>query len=401
MRAKRKLLLSTAFAALLGVSVFGGVSSLKEASKPAEVKATDFSSTIRVYVDLTWSNINYVRVGGNDSGNNMVLSSSNSKYNQSNGKYVKDISSSSTYDKMGCFFQQGSDSWAYQYDNGYIWIDDSKFQPGYEFRIYNINWVADGNPKKFSCSVQRLGEIADNVTNAKVYFVDGHSWHTSSTVYAHFWGGTASSTYPGKAMTDSGLRLKAYVGEAEFSGLHIYEYTISGTASRILFDNNSSKTGDLILENNKVYFFGVSAETYGVVTDFLVSLKGQLGSYTYGGKTFTKSICHLSQSEASTFVSTYNDLASNHGSGVASSVEGSGIVTYTSPETSTSVTGEVSLSQIKTALLNKYPAINASGRISLITDSMGGTSTTVIIIAISATCLAAFGGYFLFKKKHQ
>ena len=218
MRVKRKLFLTTAFAALLGVGVFAGVASHKEASK---VEATDYSSTIRVYVDLEWGNIDYVRLGTDQASGAAALSSSNAKYNQSLGKYVRDISSGSSYEKMGCFFSQSSQWWQYQYDNGYVWISGG-FKPGYEYQIKSINYVSEsGGVKYFSAAPYEIGEITDNVVNPTVYFVDGHSWHSSGTVYVYYWGGTASSTYPGSAMTDSGLRLKAYVGETEYSGLHI------------------------------------------------------------------------------------------------------------------------------------------------------------------------------------
>lgn len=399
MRAKRKLFLTTAFAALLSVGAFAGVS-LSKSSEPVSVKA-DYSSTIRVYVDLDWSNIDYVRLGTDQASGAAVLSSSNAKYNQSLGKYVRDISSGSTYDKMGCFFSQSSQWWQYQYDNGYVWISGG-FKPGYEYQIKSIGYVSEsGGVKYFAATPYEIGEITDNVSNATVYFVDGHSWHSSETVYVHYWGGTASSTYPGSAMTDSGLRLKAYVGETEYSGLHIYQYTISGSAAYVQFNNNSVKTGDLRPVNGQVYFYGVSAETYGVVANFLVSLKGQLGSYTYNGRSFASSICHLSQSEASTFVSTYNNLDTNYGSGVASSVEGSGIVTYDTPETSNTHTGEVSLADIKDSLIKKYPAISPSGRIALINSATSGAGATIAIIATSASVIAAIGGYFLFRKKKE
>lgn len=398
MRVKGKLFLTVGFAALLGVGVFAGAASHKEASK---VEATDYSSTIRVYVDLGWSDIDYVRLGTKEASGAAVLSSSNAKYNQSLGKYVRDISSGSSYDKMGCYFSQSSQWWQYQYDDGYVWISGG-FKPGYEYQIKSINYVSEsGGIKYFSASPYEIGEITDNVVNPTVYFVDGHSWHSSGTVYVHYWGGTASSTYPGSAMTDSGLRLKAYVGETEYAGLHIYQYTISGSVAYIQFNNNSSKTGDLRPVNGQVYFYGVSAETYGVVANFLVSLKGQLGSYTYNGRSFASSICHLNQSEASTFVSTYNNLDTNYGSGVASSVEGSGIVTYDTPETSNTHTGEISLEEIKAQLIKKYPSLSPSGRIALINSITSSSGGMIAIIAVSGAVVAAVGGYFLFRKKKE
>lgn len=395
MRVKGKLFLTTAFAALLGVGVFAGVASQKEASK---VEAADYSSTIRVYVDLDWGNIDYVRLGTDQATGAAVLSSSNAKYNQSLGKYVRDISSGSTYDKMGCFFSQSSQWWQYQYDNGYVWISGG-FKPGYEYQIKSIGYVSEsGGVKYFAATPYEIGEITDNVSNPTVYFVNGHSW---SNVYVHYWGGTASSTYPGSAMTDTGLRLKAYVGETEYSGLKIYQYTISGSVAYVQFNDNSSKTGDLRPVNGQVYFYGVSAETYGVVTSLLVSLKSQLGSYTYNGRSFASSICHLTQSQASTFVSTYNTLESTGGSGIASSVAGSGLVTYDTPETSNTHTGEISLEEIKAQLIKKYPSLSPSGRIALINSITSSSGGMIAIIAVSGAVVAAVGGYFLFRKKKE
>ena len=395
-----RFLITSALTLLLGLGVGAGLKLGKAEVKTAKA---DYSSTIRVYVDLGWDSIDYVRVGGNAAGNNCVLTTSNAKYNQKLGKYVLDISSGSTYDKMGCFFSQSGTAWEYQYDGGYIWIDDSKFQPGYEFQIKNINWVADGNPKKFSASVYRIGAIRDNAQNSTFYFVDGYSWHASRSVTCYFWGGTAScSAYPGETMTDSSLRLKAYVGETEFTGLHIYQYTLSGSAAYVKFSNNDGgqATGDLALTDGGVYFFGVNGE-YDPVVELLISLKNNLGSYSYNGKSFTSSICHLTQSQASTFVSTYDTLVSTGGSGIASSVPGSGLVTYDTPETSNTHTGEISLEDVRAALLKKYPSITPSGRIALVSTTSESVQTGLIIAIVAGIALVAVGGYFFLRRKED
>lgn len=393
-----KLFAGIALASIMGVGVFAGLAIKKEA--PAQEAAADYSSTIRVYVDLGWDNIDYVRLGTDQAAGNAVLSSSNAKYNQSLGKYVRDISSGSTYDKMGCFFSQSGQWWQYQYDGGYVWISGG-FKPGYEYQIKSIGYVSEsGGVKYFAATPIEIGEITDNVSNPTVYFVDGHSWHSSSSVYVHYWGGTASSTYPGSAMTDTGLRLKAYVGETEYSGLRIYKYTISGSVAYVQFNNNSAKTGDLRPVNGQVYFYGVSAETYGVVANFLVDTQSKMGSYTYGGRSFTKSICAMSQSQAQSFISTYNNLDTNYGSGVASSVEGSGIVTYDQPELNNTHTGEVSLESIKNALLKKYPSISPSSRyITAIASET--TSSIAIVVIVSVISVSAIGGYFFLKRRKE
>ena len=395
---RRQGIIIASLAMLLGFSVAGGLSA-KNANKVEKAEAADYSSTIRVYVDLEWSDIDYVRLGTKQATGNAVLSSSNAKYNRSLGKYVRDISSTSTYERMGCYFSQSSQWWQYQYDDGCVWISGG-FKPGYEYQIKSIGYVSEsGGVKYFQATPYEIGKITDNVSNATVYFVDGHSWHSGGKVYVYYWGGTASSTYPGSEMTDTGLRLKAYVGETEYSGLRIYKYTISGTCAYVQFNNNSSKTGDLRPVNGQVYFYGVNADDYGGVANLLVTLGNQMDSYTYDGKTFTKSICHLSQSQASTFISTYNSLESSSAT-IRSSVQGSGVVTYTSPETSTTITGEVSLPEIKAALIKKYPALSSSGKLAMFGSMNSSTGSTIIAVAIVAVVtVSAIAAYFIFRRK--
>lgn len=399
---KTRLIQLFSIITMAAAGVFGviGSKSNKKAEISEPVEAA-YTSTIRVYVDLSgFGTINYVRIGSKEATNNAVLTSSNAKFNQSLGQYVFDLNTSSHYDKMGFYFSEYNTWWQYEYDDGWVWIDGG-FDPGYEYQFKNIQYKSGSGPKYFNCEKYKIGEITDNISNPTVYFVDGYSWG-SGNVRVHYWGGTASTTYPGSVMTDTGLRLKAYVGETEYSGLKIFKYTISGSVAYVQFNNNSSKTGDLRPVNGQVYFYGVSAETYGVVANFLVDTQSKMGSYTYGGRTFTNSICHLSQSQASTFVSTYDNLATNYGSGVASSVAGSGIVTYTSPETSTATTGEVSLEQIRTALIKKYPSINPSGA-RVLSSLLGvkNTDTILIITIVSLVSISTIGAYFFLRKRKE
>ena len=385
---------------IAAAGLFGAVSfksSKKVDSKPAE--AIDYSSTIRVYVDLDWGNIDYVRLGTDQASGAAVLSSSNAKYNQSLGKYVRDIVDDHTYDKMGCFFSQSSQWWQYQYDGGYVWISGG-FKLGYEYQIKSIGYVSEsGGVKYFAATPYEIGEITDNVSNPTVYFVDGHSWGDGN-VHVHYWGGTASTTFPGPTMSDTGLRLKAFVGETEFSGLKVFKYTISGSVAYLKFNNNSSETGALRPTNGGVYFYGVDG-AYEPVVQLLITLQGQMGSYTYKGKSFTSSICKLTQSQASTFVNRYDTLVSTGGSGIASSVPGSGIVTYDTPETSNTHTGEVSLESIRTSLIKKYPAINPSGSNILFPLAGNNSNYLIAVIIVSMVGVASIGGYFFYKKRKE
>ena len=364
--------------------------------------ATDYSDTIRVYVDLSWGGIDYVRVGGKEPVNNAILTSDNPKYKQ-NYKYVKDIVDDHDYERMGFFFSQ-TQWWQYKDWDGYVPIDGG-YKLGHQYRLYNVNHSYGDNPKYFTCSVEDLGEIEDLPVNPTVYFVDGHSWHAQEgkSVHAYFYGGSASCTWAGELMTDSGLRLKAYVGSTEYSGLHIYQYTISGSATKVVFNNGYSgtgnQTGDEDVVDGGIYFFGVNANDYSGITQLLVSLKSNLGSYTYKGRNFTSSICHLSQSQASTFVSTYDTLVASGGA-MVTSVPGSGLVTYDQQESNNTHTGEVSLEEIRTALVNKYSLLSSASRIMVMElTGLSSTSSMIAVIASLLVATVAIGGYFLLRKK--
>jgi len=392
----KKLLGALSLAVVTAIGGFALISNNK--TSKAEPASADYSSTIRVYVDLTgFGTIDYVRIGSKEPSNNAVLTSSDAKYNQSLGQYVFDLNTSSHYDKMGFYFSEYSTWWQYEYDDGWVWIDGG-FDPGYEYQFKNIQYKSGGGPKYFNCDKYKIGAITDNVSNPTVYFVDGYSWHSNSHVY--YWGGTASTSWPGQTMEDTKLRIKAYVGETEYSGLHIYKYTISGSVAYLKFDDGSSETGALRPVNNGVYFYGVDGK-YEPVAQLLVSLKSNMGSYTYNGRNFSDSICHLSQSQAGTFISSYNTLAASSDSDIVSSVSGSGVVTYSQPETSTSATAEISLQDIRDSLARKYPSLSSSGR--AITNIVNNetTSSIAIVIVVSVISITAIGGYFFIRRRKE
>lgn len=396
----RKLLGGGLLAAVLAL---GGVAGLTTRSESKEAGATDYSSTIRVYAQFTsdWTDIGDVRFGGKETINNAVLTSSDAKYNQDLGQYVKDISSSSTFGRMGFYFFQGSVWFQYQYDGGEVWRDGG-FRPGYEYQMKNIHWTADKSGyKEFGCDVYEIGQIRDNAQNSTFYFVDGYSWHHAN---AYFWGGTASCvSFPGEEMSDSSLRLKAYVGETEYAGLHIYQYTLTGSAAYVVFSNNgSSKTEDLALVDGGVYWYGVN-DTYEPVVRLLLSLKTNLGAYSYEGRSFSSSICALDKTKAKAFVDTYDNLVATGGSGIASSVPGSGIITYDTPETSNTHTGEVSLESVRTSLINKYPTLDSTNRINPIIEMFGMDNSTpiMLVVIISVVSLTAVGGYIFLKRRKE
>ena len=383
------------FAVLLGVgaSVYS-VAAAKQ-TEVVETKA-DYSGTIRVYVDLTWDNIDYVRLDHKEAADNAVLSSSDSKYNQSLGKYVRDISSSSTYDKMGFFFSQSGQWWQYQYDGGYVWIAGG-FKPGYEYQLKSIGYVSEsGGIKYFACAPYEIGEITDNISNPTVYFVDGHSWG-SGNVYVHYWGGTASSTYPGSAMSGTSMTLRCYVGDTEYP-IKIYKFTISGSCAYVQFNNNSDKTGDLRVENRGVYWYGVDANEYSPITSFLLSLTDSMG--TWKGK--SSSICAMNQTKAQSLVDTYDGIMTDGSARQRSSIAGSTINTYDPGDTSR--TREVAISEIYTEL--KYKAENGTWSAHVVPGLEDNsqsplTLTLWIVLGTGVLGLGAIGVAYLVSKKKK
>ena len=69
----------------------------------------------------------------------------------------------------------------------------------------------------------------------KVYCINSAKW---DVVSAYFWGGSASSTWPGKAMTKTGETV---------NGFDVYEYTFTAAPEKIIFNNNNkgAQTADL------------------------------------------------------------------------------------------------------------------------------------------------------------
>ena len=132
--------LTMAAAGLAAVSA--GVSSKKADS----VSATDYSNTIRVYVDLNWGSESNVQgqIGSGDTWGNFSLSSSSSdsSVDSSKGKYYKDGTSAANLTKINLCFQEGS-VWWHPYDSSDDWNRDNSnvygtFKPGYEYKITSI-----------------------------------------------------------------------------------------------------------------------------------------------------------------------------------------------------------------------------------------------------------------------
>ena len=254
----KHVVMTLGLAATLGLGAIVGLKSNKV--NEAKAVASDYSSTIRVYVDLTWDSIDYVRIGGDQATHNAVLSNSSAQYNSDYGKYVRDITAGEYYEKMGCFFSQGGQWWKYQYDGGYVWIDYDHFAPGYEFKISGIAHVGwDGGDKTFSASVERLGKVGEaeaeewaagfvtGVGCSNTYNAEPSNWSTYADSYADL--SIAAKSYLGTLAgsnannaTDAQKAVFMYdMAVAKYSiSTFMSEYRSAGSNALKVFKNNNT-----------------------------------------------------------------------------------------------------------------------------------------------------------------
>lgn len=231
--------------------------------------------------------------------------------------------------------------------------------------------------------------------NTTVYFVNGHSW---GSPHVHYWGGTGSgSTWPGETMTATEAKIYCLVGDSWYL-ITIYKYEILDSPSKLIFNgttpdskNEQTDKDGLDAEDGGIYWYGIDASIFSGVADYLVSFMNSMGSYTYNGQSYSKSICNLSG--ASSFVSQYNTLASGT-SDVATSIANSTINTYSTPETSTTTTADIKIptliSQVsKNASNGVYGAYRNFSPFDLFNGE--DNLSTIIIIAASSIALVSIG----------
>ncbi len=199
-------------------------------------KTIDYSGIIRVYVNLSWDNIEYVRIGGNSESDNAILTSSDPLKYDTSYKYVRDISSNSTYEKMGLFFKQGSDLWQYRYDGGYVYKDSNGFGPGYSYYIDSIAYVSDtNNPKLFSASPHYISGIADHSENTYMK-INGGSY-TNKMTY-----NSSKNEFSYSYTATAGDKLYFKVNSSSISGLT----KESDTGNPIFNKNNCTSSGTYV-----------------------------------------------------------------------------------------------------------------------------------------------------------
>ena len=290
--------------------------------------------------------------------------------------------------------------------NSSKWGDDSKQNRtqdqaiptnGNDLFIINTNYDSDLQGGTWSKMYAPSGST--------IYLVDGYSWHGNARAYV--WGTTNNGAFPGQAMTRvEEIGIEAKVGESYFSGLHLYKYTTSIEARYVIFSNatnESEKTGDLLLNDGEIYFYGVSDNIKATV-EALLLVKSSLGTQdvnSIDGKTYTNSVCGISLENATTICGKYDSAINSGNADVAKTARESTFNTY-DPENSFNSNDDVTLERIVAALKVLYPALAAP-------KSLTGTegqnivvnNTTLIVIVALVATVTTFGGYFLLRKRKE
>lgn len=386
MRVKRKLFLTTAFAALLGVGAFAGVSLSNDSVKPAEVKAEgDYylfyaveASTLSTYTAKLNLNIG-------DGGTWWTYEFEPEKYTYTRGSteyYILRADYNVKYggvDEMQIQLYNGS-SWVSQQVPYSSWTTTDKFN--HKMYVHNVGWV---------------DYTHNNVKTATVY-VDVFDWGTLN-IYTFEKVGSKeiylNGSWPGTNVSINDTNLKFNGGMLQKV---TFEYVNSSKSKFIFNDGGSHQSGDMSYVEGDYYWHDgtswKSDSTYGAAAAFVYDLNAARLAVPSSGSVKQYSICGL---DAKTWVDRYDGLASV--SGAQALVNAATMYTY-KDQSSSGADTTVSFAEVISELRkNAYPS---STRIAL----LGGLSSesglsTIIIISISAVCLAAVGGYFLFRKKKE
>lgn len=124
------------------------------------------------------------------------------------------------------------------------------------------------------------GEVSEPALRT-VYFYDAYSWHTSGTVYAYAWDdSTYNDAYPGVEMT----AVDGYSGW--------YSIDIDNKYTSVVFNSNddSKKTADLTIDENNLYFNGISWVSGFEQTIYFYNVSGWTTVSAYAWESNTGSV---------------------------------------------------------------------------------------------------------------
>lgn len=261
MRAKRKLLLTTAFAALLGVGAFAGVSSTKGASKPVEVEAAygDQGKITIYFAGLSgFSAITGVQIAVNNSWG--AASATSTAVDQLAGQYKYQYTTNSNQTTLNAYItsHDGKDQWFHPYSGSKDWNTDystiklgstTPLIPGHSYVItftswnYNYdNWVHAW----FNYSFSEFDLDDPATTTSQFYVYDPHTvlGSTFSNVKVYGFGQETSirpMEWPG---THTGI------SQTTLGRTPMYSVSLSTSYPSFIMNNGTNQTGNLTVSGN-------------------------------------------------------------------------------------------------------------------------------------------------------
>lgn len=247
-------------------------------------------------------------------------------------------------------------------------------------------------------SAGEIYEIVEGDANdGTVYFVNGYAW---SDPKIHAWNDNGALLgWPGASFSKvDSIKLSAAVDNDQYGssttwydqGVFIWKATIPSIATNIIInDGSGTQTADLDFTNNGVYSWRVNEKFFGVVS-LLINTVNSMDSASYDGKTYTQSICGISNPAA--IINAYNTEVGKADSEVVKSAKESVIVTNDVDHYGS--TTDVSMKKIAAVLSNKPSGANT------IISGTSSQNSAALIAGLAVLGLAA-GGTMVFLAKRR
>ena len=371
MRARRKLLLTTAFAALLGVGAFAGIASTKEASEvPAVVEAGNASSYAKIYRFTApaeyWGDTVYIHIWGSKTPSNNttwpgINLSSEYSYNESSRKVYTFATNVTDYTTLLFHNNSGWQTNDVTIGNNTAWYLDGGNAPG--------TWTPT-NQTYYLYDYKNLfgGE-------AKCY-----AWQSN--------GSLNNVNYPGAAMT-----------KVQYGSGQLYSISLDPAFDMVKFGvGDSANTGDQWCNQHRGETFCWWDAGNGSWSNDMDWVKAHDWIYQ------TMHMRDISQE-------TTSDTGACRGSSGYYQKAKTAYQNYPA-----SVKAKMAADDLWGAAQARFSAwARANGESALFSGTTltvsainiplaqiaSNTSTTIIVITVSSIALVAVGGYFLFRKKKE
>lgn len=400
MRSKRKLLLTAAFTALLGIGAFAGVSLTKESAKPAKVEA---AGTTRLYLDMTsfadWygdSAIFRVHTWNSAKGDQYHTATK-----VADAYWYADVDLNTYASGGGWRFNRcapgstGSSNW-----NQGAWnsgATNNYYKPtGYTSGVfYNVGgwkvvgatsgtWTAEtqdidiplSEPRFDADGLQFLNTTVSLTENSVFKITDGSTYYGFGKLGSYDGQSANEKGYIVTTGGDSDPNIRVAV-----SGVYeVYVKPMAGSDNLWIQLSSASEADayaqeflDVISCNGETTTFTIDKWNNKSGTS---SMEYKYSHLTKGAKDLlTEAIANKDGTNVEKCVARYDRILGKYGYGTGSN-------DYHD-------------------FMDRKPAKSGSAAILINSIANGSTGSMIAIIAISVTSLAAIGGYFLFRKKKE